>query len=301
MPDRDREKARAPAGRALQGDTQPVRTQPVRITPAISASTSDPVLGRLIFAYRPPRERNTFKWIWGVGGPALSLAALSYGGYLGLTTYERFGPVPALSKSIPWFLLGVVILFTWIIIIILRWVRTQPGVRLYANGLFIESPRNRSLTWGQIDGIAQGITACGRFRPDDLGYRASLYPCEGRPIHLHGSGDGKAGMPNLPELVSRIKAGLYPTLQVELARMFREGLPLRFGPVRIDKECLKVSRRGPVPGTLSVPWERMNRITVQSGNFLVESSDHRRPIRLPVSEIPNLELLLKIIDQCVQQ
>ncbi len=282
-------------------DTQPVKTQPVRIAIEDEASSSEPELGRLIYAYRPSPPGRAFKWAWDVGGAVLSIAVLSYGGYLAFINYDRFGPVPALFKSVPWLVLGGGVLLTWLSVGIIYWARTQPGVRLHANGLYIEGRRKQSLPWEQIDGIAQGVTAPGRLRPGDMHYKVSLYPGKGRPLHLHGWGDGKRGMPYLPELVSRIKANLYPGLQVELARMFREGLPLRFGPVRIDRQGLKVRHWRLFPGMFSVPWEHVKRIHVQSGYFLVESIDRRSPYRLPVSKIPNLEILLKIIDQGVQQ
>ena len=283
------------------GDTQPVKTQPVHAVPVHHSSPFDPELGRLIFAYRTPPPSKAFKWAWGLGGSLLSLSAIGFGVYLAFTTYEKYGPVPALARSAPWLISGFAVLFTWVSIGLLRWARTQPGIRLHANGLFIEGRRNQSLTWDQIDGISQGVTAPDRLRPREMRYQVHLFPSKGRPVHLHGSGDGTRGMPYLPELASRVKASLYPNLQVELARMFREGVPLRFGPLRIDREGLQARRWGPVPGTFSVHWRHVKRITVQSGYFLVESIDRRSPYRLPVSKIPNLEILLKIIDQGVQQ
>jgi hypothetical protein len=282
-------------------DTQPVKTQPVRTAPVQQPVPSEPELGRLIYAYRPLPGNRAIKWAWGLGGFAAGTAALSHGVYLAFVTYERFGPVPALSISVPWIFLGKLTLLAWISIGIIRWASTQPGVRLYANGLFLEGRRKQSLTWDQIDGIAHGVTGRDRIRPGDMRYFASLFPNTGRPVHLHGTGDGKRGMPYLPELVSRIKANLYPGLQVELARMFREGLPLRFGPLNIDQQGIRLRRRRPIPGMLSVPWDHVERITVESGYFLVKSSNRHIPYRVPVSKIPNLEILLKIIDQGVRK
>jgi hypothetical protein len=285
----------------LAGDTQPVKTQPVRVAPVPPSLPLNGELGRLVYAYRPVPQNKMFTWVWGFGGAVLSLAPLSYGGYVAFINYDKFGPVAALSRSMPLFVLGGSMLLIWLAIGMLGRARIQPGIRLHANGLFIEGRRKQSLTWDEIDGIAQGVTAPVRMNSGDVHYQVTVFPNKGRPVHLYGSGDGKRGIPYLPELVSRIKASLYPTLQLELARMFRAGLPLRFGPVRIDRQGLKLRRQNPFPGMLSVPWGHVKHITVQSGYFLVESSDRRKLYQLPVSKIPNLEILLKIIDQDVQQ
>jgi hypothetical protein len=284
-------------------DTQPVKTQPVRTAPVYDSDPSDPELGRLIFAYRPRPSHPAFLWAWGLGGAMISLAPIGYGGYQAFAIYQKFGPVPALSRSAPWLILGGTLLLAWLAISLYRWARAMPGIRLHANGLFIEGRRERSLVWDQIDGIAHGVMApeLGSLssHPRKLRYQVILYPNKGRPVHLRGSGDGKSGLPELPELVSRVKASLYPALQPELARMFRSGVPLFFGPVRIDRDGIRLRRSRSVPGTLSVPWRHVKRITIHSGYFLVELGDRRGRHRLPVSQIPNLEILLKIIDQGV--
>jgi hypothetical protein len=287
------------------GDTQPVKTQPVRTETAQDSDPAAPQLGRLIFAYRPRPIRPAFLWAWGLGGAMLSLGPLSYGGYQAFTIFQKFGPVPALSRSAPWLILGGTLLLAWLSISLYRWARAMPGVRLYANGLFIEGRRERSLAWDQIDGIAHGVMAPepGSWgnRSRHLRYQAILFPNQGRPVRLHGSQDGKSGLPELPELVSRVKASLYPALQPELARMFRSGVPLFFGPVRIDRDGIRLRRKRPGPGTLNVPWRHVKRITIHSGYFLVELGDRRGHHRVPVSQIPNLEILLKIIDQGVHR
>jgi hypothetical protein len=285
------------------GNTQPVKTQPVRAVPAYDSDPSGSQLGRLIFAYRPRPTHPAFLWAWGLGGAMISLAPLGYGGYQAFAIFQKFGPVPALSRSAPWLILGGTLLLVWLSISLYRWARAMPGVRLHANGLYIEGRRERSLPWDQIDGIAHGVMApepgSWGSRSCHLRYQAILIPNKGSPVHLRGSGDGKSGLPELPELVSRVKASLYPVLQPELARMFRSGVPLFFGPVRIDRDGIRLRRRRLVPGMLSVPWRHVKRITIHSGYFLVELGDRRGHHRLPVSQIPNLEILLKIIDQGV--
>jgi hypothetical protein len=294
----------------LSEDTQPVKTQPVQVAPP--TYLSDPAgsaLGHLISVYRPRPINQALKWAWLLGGAFLCLWLMGYGGYLALSSFASFGPIPAIAWGGSWMAAGAVAMVFWILGSLYVTSRKQPIIRLHARGLSIEKGKPVILAWEQIDGIAYGMmTRIGRLRrADTVRYQACLYPAKGRPIYLHGTSDGKIGIPGLQELVKRVKANLYPELQLELGRMLRSGLPLNFGPVGIDQTGLKLHRFLPLTGTRSVPWRNVKRITVQSGYFLVEL-DHRLnrnnvslTYKLPVAKIPNLELLLKIIDQGIQR
>jgi hypothetical protein len=237
----------------------------------------------------------------------MSLGLLSYGGYLAVSNYTRFGLVAAVAWSGIWFISGGLLLLLWLVGSLVGYSRNQPVVRLYAQGLYIEKVNPLVLHWEEIDGIASGALAQTGFlgRTPSVRYRASLYPARGRPVYLYSSRSGTSGLADLPELVRRIKAHLYPSLRSELVRMFRSGLPLYFGPIIVDQTGLCLRRKVPLSGTLYVPWGNVKHITIQSGYFLVELDQQRihrgipETYRLPVTQIPNLELLLKIIDQGV--
>ena len=293
----------------LNEDTQPVKTQAVRVAPP--AASKDPaggVLGHLVSVYQPQPLDPVIQWTWLLGGALVSMGLLGYGAYLAFSSYVRFGPVPAIAWSGPWFTVGGIAFLFWLAGSLYGYSKKQPVVWLYALGLCIEKRNPLILTWEQIDGIASGsVLQAGWPRGIRVvRYSASLFLAKGSPVHLYGSSDGRAGIPNLPELVRRIKANLYPCLQSELARMFRSGLPLYFGPIAIDQAGLKLHPQVSLPGTRSVPWGNVKQISVQSGFFLVELTHPpgrhktRKAYRIAVAKIPNLELLLKIIDQGVK-
>jgi hypothetical protein len=294
----------------LNQDTQPIKTQPVRVT--LPVALRDPTtdsLGNLISVYRPRPISQIIRWTWLIGGALVCLGLFAFGGYLVISNYSKFGPVPATVWSGPWLVAGGFALLFWILGILRRHLRAQPVIRLYANGLCIENRKPLFLPWEKIDGIASGVSAqTGWLRKSPaISHQATLYPVNGRPLHLHGSKDGKRGMADLPQLVQRIKANLYPSLQSELTRMFRSGLPLTFGPVTIHKSGIQLRHNNPLIGTRNVTWRNVKRVTVQNGYFLVEWVNPsgrgriQKTYRMLVVEIPNLELLLKIIDQGVQR
>lgn len=291
------------------GDTQPVKTQPVRVVPsAVSDEPARGALGHLIAVYRPHPPSQVMQWTWLVGGAVTVLSFLGYGIFQAFSNQARFGVIPAVTRSAGWITAGTILMLVWLLVILYCIYKRQPTIRLYAQGLYIEARQPMLLHWEQIDGIASGA----RKRRDwfngkeELCYSAFLSPTQGRSIHLHGSSDGKRGIPELPELIRRIKANLYPGLYPELLRMFRSGLPLNFGLVAIDKRGLQLRSKIPLVSPRQITWQNVKRITVQSGYFLVES-DHRPrrgyahpTYRLAVAQIPNLELLLKIIDQGIE-
>jgi hypothetical protein len=293
----------------LSEDTQPVKTQPVQVAPpAGSFDAAGGVLGHLISVYQPKGRHPAFQWLWLLGGFLGSVGFVGYGGYLAVSSYARYGPVLAISWSGRWFIIGGIIFLICLVGGLYNFSRNQPVVRLHAQGLYIDKRNPLIMPWEQINGIASGIIVkTGWSRENRLvRYSAIIYPTKGRPVYLHGSNNGGRGIPALAELVQQVKANLYPYLHAELSRMFRSGLPLYFGPVAIDHTGFKFQHNTPLPGTRSVPWEKVKHISVQSGFFLVELTDQinrdktGKTIRLPVAKIPNLELMLKIIDQYVQ-
>jgi len=292
----------------LSEDTQPVNTHPVQVmSPLAINDPAGGTLGHLLSVYRPRPLNQIILWIWFVGGVIISSGMLGYGGYLAISKSAVFGPVPAVYWSSPWFAAGGIILLLCLVGILLGSSKKQPSVRLYVQGLCIEKRKKLVLTWDQIDGIASGAYSQSDLlrMTRTLCYKASIFPVKGRPVHLRSSSDGMKGIANLQELVKRVKEYLYPTMQSELTRMFRSGLPLFFGPVEISQEGIKLRRHIPLTGMYSVPWRNVKRITVLSGYFLVElehQTTRARGLpayRQPVTRIPNLELLLKIIDQGV--
>jgi hypothetical protein len=243
-----------------------------------------------------------------MGGVTVSTGLLGYGGYLAVSKSAVFGPVPAVYWSGPWLMGGGILLLICLLGSLFTYSKRQPAVHLHVQGLCIMKRKILVLLWEQIDGIASGtysyIDPLRMTRT--VSYKASIFPVKGRAVHLRGSSDGTGGIVDLHELIQRIKKNLYLVMRSEYARMFRSGLPLYFGPVEISQAGIKFRRKLPFTGMRSARWENVKRITVQSGYFLVELEQQPKrgkglqTYRLPVAQIPNLELLLKIIDQGVE-
>ena len=112
-----------------------------------------------------------------------------------------------------------------------------------------------------------------------------IYPTTGPAIDL------PAQIEDLEDLVENIKTRLYPLLEPQLVQQFKQGKWLHFGPFQINQKGLRFARHTP-------SWEQVEEIQVQSGTLRVKY-DSSRNIRVDCEKIPNLELMLDLIDSNV--
>jgi hypothetical protein len=160
-----------------------------------------------------------------------------------------------------------------------RGVRLRPGIL-----------RTRNLRWQQISGVALSATQAVFF--DSRGQtrlRAVIYPNQGKPLRLGEQ------LENLAELVSRIKASLYPRLLPDMKASFQAGKWLYFGPLALQAGVLRLQHA-------ELTWQQVEDIQVKNGYLAVswrEGQGPARNVRIPISKIPNLELLLQIIREGV--
>jgi len=235
------------------------------------------------------------------------LAPLAYGTFLLNYAYAKHGPIAAASWSRSWFQLAGLALIIFGILIIYRLLQTRRFVSVYKMGvrLRLNPLHTRQLRWDQIAGISNTILQ-DHFFGIRLRTRqhAILFPNKGNPLTLGEE------LEKLPELISRLKASLYPRLLSGLMTDFATGKWLYFGPIAINKQGMRIrknrsrnwqpqsDRPADKKGTF-LTWDRIEHLTVHSGELVVELRD-QSPNCIPVSRIPNLELLLQIIQQRVK-
>lgn len=220
-------------------------------------------------------------------GATATLLPLWYGYSLGKYGYTKYGPVAGQFWSRPWYLLSLVALLIFLIFVFVRIRQAHKSVTLFKSGLQFSFVQPRYLRWENISGIAVEIRGKSPFR-----YRAWIFPGTGKPIHL------PATTQDLPHLLTQIKAHLYPRLLPELQASFDAGKWLYFGPVSIQSTSIRIpvgAFRKPGP---AVPWSQVRSISVASGRLVVEFKQGPL-LKLPVSMIPNVEILLQIIQSGV--
>jgi len=257
-----------------------------------ATSTETPkILGPSIASYGPRKRHWREAWIWPLPGFILALVLIVTGLDWYYYGYTQYGPIAAQSWSQDWLLWGILIGVTTLLITVWQVFRTRGRVNLYRYGISTHLPLqpSRSLRWEEITGIASATIQDSLWGHTlRTRHQSTIFPTQGMPITL----DNHLG--NLLELTTRLKANLYPRLLPGLRTRYQTGHQLNFGPISIHLKSVTIRDR-------QIPWEQVSHITVLSGHLIVEThdhvSDHSNNIRIPGNQIPNLELLLQVLQR----
>ena len=219
-------------------------------------------------------------------GVAAILAPLGYGLWRANYAYARYGPVAAEYWSRPWYYLALAAAAIFLLLGLTRLRLSLTEVKVYPGGLSIRTGFGRpgSYDWSDISGLTSSIVEESFFGlPVQNKYKTRLILHSGKSIPLPSK------LNDLAELTSRLKASMYPRLLPKLQAEFHNGSWLFFGPLAIQAAGLRLDNR-------EISWQQVKYINVQAGRLVIEFND-RPTQKLPVERIPNLELVLQLIDQ----
>lgn len=269
-------------------------------------------LGPLIAAYPFRPRRKSIAVVLLTAGIILFLAILGYGLYRWYYGYTQFGIAAAISWSWTWLLAAILILIV-VPLLSLPLLASKPGsISVHKNGLvinrsqyiFSSSPGISLVPWDKLAGITVDAVSKNKTSTTskmETSYRASLLFTDGNSLHLQGMGPGRWVIAQLPELISHIKAGLYPRLLPVMQTKFSAGSWVQYGPIAVHPLAIRINRRGISSAQLT--WNQVKHITVEGGELVVEliepGNKYSRAV-IPVAHIPNIELMLQIIDSCAK-
>jgi len=221
------------------------------------------------------------------GGFAV-LTPLFYGFGRARYAARYFGPVAADHWSRPWYILAGIAFVVFLLAATYRLWRSRQYVAVHTGGLRLNLAGQRALRWEQIAGITTDTVSYHFLsistRPHLQGV---IYPNTGKPIQLTKE------IQDLPELLTILKAKLYPRLLPNLQANLNSGQWLHFGRLAIQNRGIKLLNHMPKQDQ-PIPWSHVTHVDVDSGFLVVELCD-RPQLKLPVSQIPNIELLIQLI------
>ena len=194
-----------------------------------------------------------------------------------------FGQAAGTAWSRPGFLLGGGLLAAWLCGMAWVWLRKR-SIKVYQHGLvFWKSAKPRKeLRWREISGVSFAQDEWVILSKKFVRIRAVLYPNQTRPVFLQNY----CPKADLPELMTRIKANLYPQLEPELRKNIRDGKRIYFGTISISKDGLYLNTR-------HLAWELVDKIDIENGLLCISLLDKSQN-RFAIHRIPNLELLLPL-------
>jgi hypothetical protein len=245
-------------------------------------------LGPIVTVYRdrPLRWRDFFL----VFMPAtlMVLAPFAYGLWRNLYAQAYYGPVAARAWSWPWYALATTALVPLLLLALLRVRRAHRSITLHKKGLDIRwtGGQRHILPWRQISGLACN-TVQHVFLSLPLGTQSylTIFPLSGKPIYLDDR------IPQLPDLATQLKNIIYPNLFPQLQAAYKKGETLYFGPVTLKQNSIQLREQ-------EIPWKQITSLNIQVGELVVESKT-KRPIKVPIGLIPNVELLIQLLQEGV--
>jgi hypothetical protein len=215
--------------------------------------------------------------------------------------YTDYGPIPAMIRNRPWFLAVFAVLLGLVTLIGYRIYQARRFVAIHKNGLRLRlgAFKVRSWQWGEFSGISSAaIQEHFLHLPVRTVHQAYLYLKTGETLHL-----GSA-FQDMPGLIDQLKTSLHPRLLTGLQSSYWMGHWSTFGPLAIQRQGgLRLS-----PGKwqvtkreeITIPWEQVESIDVQGGHLVVGPKGQTER-RIPISQIPNLEILIDLIQQGDEQ
>jgi hypothetical protein len=243
---------------------------------------------------------------WIIPGLACFILPLAYGAWLFQWINENYGLVAAFYRVQPWLLLAYFAFLSLATLLFYRAWTSRRFISIYEKGLRwrLKGFRIHSLPWEDLSGIASAITQ-DKFAKRTLRkeYQSILYLSNGTAIVLDER------LQDLPGLTEEIKKQYYPQIYPKLLDSLQAGKEIRFGPIALQNQSIQIARFIQTEEFLAspyhskrmqkLPWSQSLGLTVNSG-FLVVQSGNSMTKRIPISQIPNFEILLKMIEQRVK-
>ena len=220
---------------------------------------------------------------WLILAAAAVLAGI--GAWRWYTGYTQFGVAAGDGWSRPW-LAASGLLFAALLIDTFRRRRlARRFAAVYKKGLKTHLPglKSQTLRWQDIAGLTVDSSRT-RLLGLDLSNQHRLIVTS----NVNGEARLSSELHNLPALIENVKREYYAFLTPRLEADFTANKWLYFGPVSLNRKTLKVSGQ-------QTPIEEIERISVEAGQLRIERRG-TKPLKVRTDRIPNLELLLKLVD-----
>jgi hypothetical protein len=248
-------------------------------------------LGFLLAEFKKkPLKSTDQRLLIGIAG--LTILVIFYSAIRYFYALTLYGSAAAIAWSRWSFGLAIFLIILFLAIFVLAKVN-QKVVYLHRNGIALcqAGRKPRLFLWRQLAGISYLQEEITVLMLRGIRLNAKLYPNQGKPISLSSYSPNE----HLPELVTQIKARLYPILEPELKNMAIQGQTLYFGGLSISRTGIRINNQ-------VFEWEKIGRINISDGVitlFPEETTQSRRNTGLKISlqKIYNPELLFILIDK----
>jgi hypothetical protein len=202
----------------------------------------------------------------------------------------NFGTAVAVKWIHPWVMISLFFGLFWLMLLINARMGKK-AVMLFQKGFSIWRNGKKTLPfyWHEISGISFAQEEWRFMQIQKSRNFAKFHLKQGRTYNLLQY----CPVEHLPELITFIKAKIYPHLEPDLRRMLWNGDTINFGELAISQDSLSFKN-------CNFPWNQISSLDIRDGALLVlrRNSARKSPtnsvIKIPVKVIPNIDLFLPL-------
>ena len=220
----------------------------------------------------------------------IAVLVFLYGIYIAYLAYQKHGPAQIdVNFPLPVIIAGVVFLLG----LLAGWsayVNWNKGVAVYERGFAIRDRNGiRPWRWEDVVSLKAAITRH---------YTNGIYTGTTHVYTLFDRQNQRLVLSDIysrvEELAKAIQDAIYPILFDQAARQYNAGQELVFGPVLISTSGIQIGKK-------TFPWNDVEQVAIQKGILKVSKKGGGwfSGASAPASVIPNLNVLLNIIQQVV--
>ena len=215
---------------------------------------------------------------------------------IGLTTVQGFlryyyhGPAVVLRGVLAPVILGILLIALGIYGLASGARRWKKGAVLFEHGIAVQGngPIETS-SWKDLASLRMAVSRkVFAGIPSGTDQKFTLTCKDGRRLSIDGELAGAAS------LMDQVRARMLPVLYETYAPRFESGQDFAFGSIVIHKELgIRIKKR-------RLPWETLQKAAIQNGELRLLAADSggkSSVTRIPVAEIPNLDLLMVFLHQ----
>ena len=221
---------------------------------------------------------------------AVSMLVFLFGLYVTFLAYQKHGPAAIDDKLIVPLLVAFALLVPGVAAGWMAYGNWGKGVVIYEGGIAMRDRNGiQNWRWEEIVSLTAAVTR-HHFIGSDSG-TTHVYKLYNRQNQRFVFSDIYT---NVEELAKAIQDGIFPILYEQSALQYNGGQKLIFGPVAISKTGIQLGKR-------TISWSEVQQVSIQRGILKVaeRGGGWLGRASAPASAIPNLNVLLNIINQVV--
>jgi hypothetical protein len=205
--------------------------------------------------------------------------------------WERFGQAVIMKSLMPPLIISIVLIIIGLLVAWNAFNNWKKTAVVYRDGLAYRDRKGvQTWRWNEIESLTSQVIKH---------YTSGIYTGTTRIYTLlRDDGDKLVfddAFENVEALAGYVRENVFPLLYQVNADLYNSGQQCVFGPVKISKASgIQIKKK-------SYAWNQVGEVRIQKGVLSVKKKDGKwfSGASIPASNIPNLEVLLSILNQVV--